>query len=82
VNDDPAGQCPADIDEGCLPRMQDLVKSKLRIIEYTALAIGGIEIIALLFSCCLCMGVRSHHSREEDNERLLSDAHSLNRQYH
>jgi len=64
-------------DVGCQQVVEDAIYNNLYIIGATAIAVGALELIVLIFSCCLIQRIPT---KEEREKALLEEARRLNRE--
>jgi len=64
-------------DVGCQQAVEDAIYNNLYIIGATAIAVGALELIVLIFSCCLIQRIPT---KEEREKALLEEARRLNRE--
>lgn len=76
----PGTNCPSDATGTCESAIESWIKSSLKNLEIAGIVLGAVELLGLLFGCCLFHAIPSG---EEEKRRLLEEARALNRQvYH
>ena len=71
--------CPENYVSGCTNALVTEFKSKLLIVEISAIVVGSIEVIGLLFSAILICYLPNE--KEEERQKLLRGAYVVNREF-
>lgn len=74
-----AKSCPETYVSGCMNALVTQFKSKLLIVEISAIVVGAIEVIGLLFSAILICYLPNE--KEEERQKLLKGAYIVNREF-